>query len=122
MNGFNKAKKNMNNIFIPETCIHRIIFMGMMNEIPISKGTKGGHALFLQDAERNAAYFRQLKPGYLCTLVQVHKKLGCLKRTQTIHKDCGINWQTGYESVSRSKTSNFERVQKLPKRRVEERL
>ena len=40
--------------------------MGMMNEIPISsKEPKGGKALFLQDAERNAAYFGRFNPGYL---------------------------------------------------------
>ena len=36
-----------------------------MNEIPISLlGPTGGNALFLQDAERNAAYFEENKPGY----------------------------------------------------------
>ena len=39
--------------------------MGMMNGIPISsQGPRGGNAQFLQDAERNAAHFGKLKPGY----------------------------------------------------------
>ena len=37
----------------------------MTNEIPISSmEPKGGKALFLHDAERNAAYFARFKPGY----------------------------------------------------------
>ena len=37
----------------------------MMNVIPLySQGPKGGNALFLQDAERNAAYFEENKPRY----------------------------------------------------------
>ena len=39
--------------------------MGMMSEITTSsKEPKGREALFLQDAERNAAYFGSFKPGY----------------------------------------------------------
>ena len=35
-----------------------------MKEILISsKGPRGGNAFFLQDAERNAAYFGKFKPG-----------------------------------------------------------
>ena len=49
----------------PETCPHRDIFMGMMSGIPIpAKGPKGGHAQFLQNAERSAAYFGKFKPQY----------------------------------------------------------
>ena len=40
------------------------------------------NALFLQDAERNAAYLGKFKPGTSCTLLHVHKKLGTLKSTQ----------------------------------------
>ena len=53
-------------IFTPETYLHRIIFIGIINEIPIySKGPKEGNALFVQDAERNAAYVGKLKLGCL---------------------------------------------------------
>ena len=49
----------------PETCPHRVIFMGMMTEVPISpQGPKEGNAQFLQDAEINAAYFGKFEPGY----------------------------------------------------------
>ena len=49
----------------PETCPHRVLFMVMMNEIPISsKGPKRGTSLFLQDTDRNAAHFEKFKPGY----------------------------------------------------------
>ena len=49
----------------PETCPHRILFMEMMIEIPISsRGPKGGNALFLRDAERCAAFFgKSSSPG-----------------------------------------------------------
>ena len=61
--------------FGPETRPRRVLLMGMMNEIPIcSKESKGGKALFLQDAERNAAYFARFKPGCLCTQVDTQKK------------------------------------------------
>ena len=47
--------------FTPETSPHRVPFNGN----PISaKEPKGGEGLFLQDAERNAAYFGKNKPGY----------------------------------------------------------
>ena len=49
----------------PETYPHRVIFMGMMTEVPISpQGPKEGNAQFLQDAELNAAYFGKFEPGY----------------------------------------------------------
>ena len=38
--------------------------MGMTNENPtFLQGPKGGDVQFLQDAERNAAYFGKFKPG-----------------------------------------------------------
>ena len=49
--------------FTPEACPHRVLFMGMMNEMPISsQEPKGGKALFLH-AERHAAYFGKFNPG-----------------------------------------------------------
>ena len=64
MNGFDKVTEMMDKHFTPGTCPHRVIFTGMMKEIPISsKGPKARNALLLQDAE-NAAYFGKFKPGY----------------------------------------------------------
>ena len=60
MNGFEEVTENMDTILL-----QKLVLIGMMNEIPISsKEPKGGKALFLQDAERNAAYFARFKPGY----------------------------------------------------------
>ena len=68
-----------------------------MNEIPISEqGPKGSGAQFLQDVERNAAPFGKFKPGYL--LIQVQKKLGNLKRTQTTQKESGMNLQNKFRT------------------------
>ena len=65
MNGFDKVKDKMDNIFTPETCPHRVLFVGIMNETPISsKGPKEGNAQILQDLERNAANFGKFKPKY----------------------------------------------------------
>ena len=65
MNEFHKVKEKMDKTLTPETCLHRVLVMGMMNEIPIySKEPKGGKARFLQDAERNAAYFWKFKARY----------------------------------------------------------
>ena len=51
--------------FAPETCPHRVLFMGMMSGTPSSvKEPKEGKTPFLQDLERNAAYFCGFKPGY----------------------------------------------------------
>ena len=51
--------------FTPEICPHRVLFMGMMNEVPISsKGLQVGKSLFLHDTERNAAHFGRFKPRY----------------------------------------------------------
>ena len=56
-------KKKMNYIFSRKLCL--FLFMWMKNKFPISsKEPKGGDALFLHDAERNAACFARLKPGY----------------------------------------------------------
>ena len=64
MSGLEKVKEKMDTILL-QTHPHRILFMEMMNEIPISsKEPKGSKELFLQDAERNAAHFASLKPGY----------------------------------------------------------
>ena len=51
---------------IPENYPHRVLFMGMMNDIPISSmEPKGGKAPFLQDAERNAAYFARFNQAQI---------------------------------------------------------
>ena len=55
--------------------------MGMMSEIPISiKEPKGGKALFLQDAERNAAYFGRFKPGYFMYIGPTSEKTWNFKK------------------------------------------
>ena len=89
--------------FTPGTCLCRVIFMGMLNDIPIcSLGPKGGNAQFLQDAERNAAYFGKFKPGYFmckqCShLARLHTRTFCsrvwLKQGLTRLKclDCSIS-------------------------------
>ena len=70
---FEEVKKKMDNIFSRNLCL--FLFMWMMNKIPISsKEPKGGDALFLQDAERNAAYFARLKPGYFMYIGPGSKK------------------------------------------------
>ena len=76
--------------FTPETCPHQVIFMGKVNGIPLSsKELKGGCAQFLQDAERNAAYFGKFKPGYFM-----------------------------YIGPSSQETWTFHKVPKQPKRKV----
>ena len=48
-----------------ETYPHRIIFMGMMNEIPMSsEGLAIVEAQLVQDAERSADYFGKFRPAY----------------------------------------------------------
>ena len=65
MNGFDKVKEKMDNILLQETCPRQVLFMGMMNESPVSsKEPKEVEALFLQGAETNAAYFGKFRPRY----------------------------------------------------------
>ena len=64
MNGFKKVKENMD-----KSCLQKLVFIELfsweMNEIlTSSKEPKGGKALFLQAAERNAAYVARFKLGY----------------------------------------------------------
>ena len=48
----------------PETYPHRVLFMGMLNGIPIfQRNRQEVKAPFLQDAERNADFFGNFKPG-----------------------------------------------------------
>ena len=55
--------------FTPETNPHQVILRGMVNEIPISsEDPKKGHATYLQDWERNAAYFGKFLSGYFMTI------------------------------------------------------
>ena len=64
----------------PETCPHRVLFIGMMHAIPISsQGPKEGTALFLQDAERSAACFEKVKPGYFMYIGPGSKKTRCFE-------------------------------------------
>ena len=94
MNGFEKAQGQDGQNFTPETCPHRVLFMGMMNEIPISsKGAKAGEALFLQDSERNAAYFGKFKPAYLMYIGPCSEK-ELLKSIQMTQKENGTNEQS----------------------------
>ena len=81
MNGFDKLKD----------CPHRVLFMGMMNEFPISsKELEEGEARFLQDAESNAACFGMFKPGHFMYMGPGSQKT-CIQMTQ---KDNGMNWQS----------------------------
>ena len=49
--------------------IIEFLFMGMINEIPISyAGPKECISKFLKDAETNATFFDKFKPGYLLFL------------------------------------------------------
>ena len=53
-------EEDLTNMYSRNLSLHRIDLMGMMSEILISsKGPKEGTALFLQYAERNAAYFNR---------------------------------------------------------------
>ena len=80
--------------FTPETYLHRNNFNGIINEIAISsKGPKGSNALFLQDAERNAAYVGKLKPGYLMYIGPGSKETWKFESTQTTHEESGMNSQ-----------------------------
>ena len=61
--------------FASETCPHQVLFMGIMNAIPISsKGPKEDNALVLQDGERNAAYFGKFKVRYFMYIVPGSEK------------------------------------------------
>ena len=52
------------NQFTSETCPHRVIFVGMMNGVPISpQAPKEGFEKFLQDAKKNAESFNKFEPG-----------------------------------------------------------
>ena len=65
MNGSDKVSEKMDNSLLQKPARIDLFPMGTMNEIPISsKGPKGCNVLFLQDAERNAAYFGEFQPGY----------------------------------------------------------
>ena len=110
--------------FTPETCLHRVLFMGLMNEIPISsEEPRGGTAIFLQYAERNAACFARLKPGCFMYKGPGSEKTGNLawypddlKRTWD-----GLAKQVT-EVVSCTEASNRERVYPFPERRIEEKV
>ena len=52
------------NQFTPETCPHRVIFVGKMNGVPISpQAPKEAYEKFLQDAKNNAESFNRIEPG-----------------------------------------------------------
>ena len=94
MNGFDRVNERDGQQFTPETCFHRVISMGMINEIPISsQGPKGSNMQFLQDAERNAANFGKIKPRYFILLVQAHKRLGSLFSTPTTQRERKMSLQ-----------------------------
>ena len=79
----------------PETCPHRVLIIGMMHAIPISsQGPKEGTALFLQDAERNAACFEKFKPGYFMYIGPGSEKTCCFEKYfDDTKKENEMNWQ-----------------------------
>ena len=65
MNGSDKVSEKVDNTSLQKPARIELFPMGTINEIPISSnGPKGCNALFLQDAERKAAYFGEFQPGY----------------------------------------------------------
>ena len=63
MNGYHKAKEKIDNN-TPETYPHRVIFMEMMSDIPISsKGTKRSNVHISAKRRKNAAHFGKFKPA-----------------------------------------------------------
>ena len=82
-----KSRRRWTN-FTPETCPHRVLAMGVMNEIPVSsKEPKGGKAQFLQDSGSSSL-------DTPCTLVQDRKRLATLKSIQMTQKENCMNWQS----------------------------
>ena len=109
--------------FTPKAYPHRVIFMGMMNEIPISsQGPKGGNTQCLQDAERNAAHIGKLKPGYFMYIGPSSEETWKFEKVHRQPKrKMGRACRTIHECISCTKTSSPERMQKLPKIRFEAR-
>ena len=60
-----------------------------MHEIPISsQGPKGVNAQFLEDAERNAAYFSRFEPGcFMCVGPSSEKTWTSEKKTDMTHQE-----------------------------------
>ena len=64
MDGSDKVKEKMDNIFTPETCPRSSFRGNDERNSRFFKGIERGSAPFLQDAERNEAYFGKFNPGY----------------------------------------------------------
>ena len=101
MNGSDKVSEKMEKILIQKPARIELFPMGMMNEIPISsKGPKGCNTLFLQDAERNAAYFGELQLGYFMHIVPGSENIWNFEKyPDNVKRQMGSTSQTSYECV-----------------------
>ena len=87
--GFDKIKEKMDIFLLQKTGFHRVLFMGMMNKIPISSKEPEG------------------SPDTPCSSVQVRKRLGTLKSIQMTKKENGMNWQSKLRTCILFKSIQF---------------
>ena len=105
--------------FTPEICRHRVLFMEMMSEIPKISGNREEAKRYLCKTRKEMQLSSgRSSPDTSCTLVQVRKRLGTLKKYADVNqKENGMNW----ESISCAEASNLGRMHQFPERRIEAR-